>query len=300
MNINYEYYRIFYYVAKYKNLTIAAKELNNNQPNISRVIRLLEQELGCKLILRKSRGIELTPEGENLYFYVSNGIKQFDTAEAEISSISTLKQGTITVGVSETAAYMVLLPALKIFKEKYPDIKIKLLSHNTSTALDLAKQGLVDFSITSLHSPVESPLISTVISEYTDLLIGGPSYKNYTKPLSLEDISKLPIISLASNSDTYSYYDTIFREQGLSYYPQYEVETTSQLYPMITYDLGVAFIPPIYVQKALKQNLVYKLNLSKELPPRSICIVENKSRYTNIAAEKLKKYCMTPGEYTAF
>ena len=61
MNINYEYYRIFYHVAKYKNLTQAAEALRSNQPNVSRTIKLMEHEFGCNLIVRSNRGVSLTP-----------------------------------------------------------------------------------------------------------------------------------------------------------------------------------------------------------------------------------------------
>lgn len=47
MNINYDYYRIFYFVAKYGNISQAAKLLLNNQPNLTRTIKNLESELGC-------------------------------------------------------------------------------------------------------------------------------------------------------------------------------------------------------------------------------------------------------------
>lgn len=49
MNINYDYYRIFYFVAKYGNISQAAKLLLNNQPNLTRTIKNLESELGCPL-----------------------------------------------------------------------------------------------------------------------------------------------------------------------------------------------------------------------------------------------------------
>ena len=64
---------IFYYVAEYKNLTQAAKVLHNSQPNISRTIKLLENEIGCSLLIRSNRGISLTPEGKKLYFHVKEG-----------------------------------------------------------------------------------------------------------------------------------------------------------------------------------------------------------------------------------
>lgn len=45
MNVNFEYYKIFYYVAKYKNFTKAAHALNNSQPNVTRAMNCLEHEL---------------------------------------------------------------------------------------------------------------------------------------------------------------------------------------------------------------------------------------------------------------
>ena len=66
MYISYDYYRIFYYVAKYGNVSQAAKLLLNNQPNMTRTIKKLEAELGCPLFLRSKKGMKLTPEGESL------------------------------------------------------------------------------------------------------------------------------------------------------------------------------------------------------------------------------------------
>ena len=51
MSVNFEYYKIFYYVAKYKSITQAASLLYSSQPSISRMIKILEQELGCTLFI---------------------------------------------------------------------------------------------------------------------------------------------------------------------------------------------------------------------------------------------------------
>lgn len=66
MIINYDYYKIFYYVAKYKSFTQAANVLYNNQPNITRSIKNLERDLNCTLFIRNNRMVSLTPEGEKL------------------------------------------------------------------------------------------------------------------------------------------------------------------------------------------------------------------------------------------
>ena len=64
MNISYDYYKIFYYVAKSGSVSRAAKLLLNNQPNLTRTIKNLEGQLGCPLFLRTNRGMKLTDEGE--------------------------------------------------------------------------------------------------------------------------------------------------------------------------------------------------------------------------------------------
>ena len=64
MEVTYDYYRIFYYAAKYKSFSQAATILMSNQPNVTRAIHNLESQLGCRLFIRSNRGAELTPEGE--------------------------------------------------------------------------------------------------------------------------------------------------------------------------------------------------------------------------------------------
>lgn len=57
-----DYYRIFYYVARYKSFSNAAEMLGSNQPNITRCMNILENELDCKLLIRSHKGIQLTTE----------------------------------------------------------------------------------------------------------------------------------------------------------------------------------------------------------------------------------------------
>ena len=67
MNISFEYYRIFYVVAKYGNITKAADELMISQPAISKCIKHLEEQLGGQLFIRTKRGVILTDEAKEFY-----------------------------------------------------------------------------------------------------------------------------------------------------------------------------------------------------------------------------------------
>lgn len=76
MDVNFEYYKIFYYVAKYNNFTRAARVLGNSQPNVTRAMNCLEQQLHCTLLVRTNRGVFLTTEGEKLYTHVAAAMEQ--------------------------------------------------------------------------------------------------------------------------------------------------------------------------------------------------------------------------------
>ena len=56
MNVNFEYYKIFYYVAKYGSFTKAARALGSTQPNVTRAMNCLEQQLHNTLFIRTNRG----------------------------------------------------------------------------------------------------------------------------------------------------------------------------------------------------------------------------------------------------
>ena len=102
MNSNFEYYKIFYYVAKYENLTKAATALKTSQPAVTRTIHKLEGELGCRLFTRSKTGMKLTPEGRTFYGYVAAGCAQFFKGENDLSNLISLENGTIYISATET------------------------------------------------------------------------------------------------------------------------------------------------------------------------------------------------------
>lgn len=163
MNISYDYYRVFYYAAKYKSFTGAANALLNNQPNITRMIKRLEEELGCTLFVRQRHGITLTPEGEKLYAHVSVAFEHILSGEEEIARDKSLQSGIVTVATSEIALHCILLPALKNFRKSYPGIRIRIYSQSTPQAIDLLKKGLADLAIVTEPFALPAGLCSKVL-----------------------------------------------------------------------------------------------------------------------------------------
>ena len=115
MYVDWEYYKIFYYVAKYQNFTRAARVLGNNQPNITHAMNRLESQLNCVLFIRSNRGVTLTPEGELLYSRIASAAVQIQDAEEELSATATLEHGAISISTTETALNIYLSEKLRAF-----------------------------------------------------------------------------------------------------------------------------------------------------------------------------------------
>ena len=122
MYVDWEYYKIFYYVAKYRNftkVTKAARVLGSNQPNITHTMNKLEDQLHCVLFIRSNRGVTLTPEGEMLYTRISSAAVQIQDAEEELSASATFEHGAISISATETALNIYLSERLRDFHEQY-------------------------------------------------------------------------------------------------------------------------------------------------------------------------------------
>ena len=290
MNVNFEYYKIFYYVARYHNFTKAAKVLGNSQPNVTRSMNCLEQQLGRILFVRTNRGVQLTRDGEQLYSYVEAAMSQLLTAEDELADGENLTHGSITIGVSETALNIYLLDRLRAFHMAYPGINLKIYNHSTPQAVDEVKNGSIDFAVVTTPADVEAPLKKIVLQSYREIPIGGTTFSSLKKQkLSIAEMRNYPMICLGRETMTFRFYDRIFREHGVELAPDTEAATTDQILPLVKCELGLAFIPELMAREAVKNKEVVKLSLEEKLPDRNVCLVYDCLHPLNEAAKQFKK-----------
>lgn len=290
MSITYDYYRIFYYVAKYHSFTRAAKILMNSQPNITRAMNNLEQELGCRLFQRSHRGVALTPEGEKLFAHVQVAQEHLQAGETEIANAKNLKSGNISIGASEIALHGVLLPVLRQFHLTYPEIHIQVTNHSTPQAVSALKMGMVEVAVVVSPTGVAKPLREDPVMSVQDILIAGPNFSDLRdKVWSFRDISAKPMISLGRNTKTYEFYDGLFAKHGVVLQPDIEVATTDQILPMVRNDLGLGFLPEFFAKEAIERGEVFQIHLKEAIPERSICLVQDSSRPMSAAVRVLQK-----------
>ena len=290
MNVNFEYYRIFYYVAKYSNFTKAAHALNNSQPNITRAMNCLEHEVNCTLFIRTNRGVYLTPEGERLYTRVSAAMMQLQLAEEELSDSVGLEHGSISIGATETALNIYLLDRLKKFHIAYPGVRLKICNHSTPQAIRSVRSGEIDFAVVTTPTDLEAPLKEIQLQSFQEILVGGKTFTALgSQELSLKELEAYPMISLGVETTTYHFYHQLFLSHGVELVPDTEAATTDQILPLVKSELGLAFLPEAMAADAIQKHEVIPITLKDEIPKRYVCMVYDSKRPMSMAAQKLKK-----------
>ena len=104
MDTNLNNYKIFYEVAKCKNITKASNNLYISQPAISQVIKKLEEDLDCILFVRSKKGMELTSIGEKIFTQVESSLNGLNTISELISKEKGLLIGELNIGSGSNIA----------------------------------------------------------------------------------------------------------------------------------------------------------------------------------------------------
>ena len=189
-------YRVFYAVAKNKNITKAAKELFISQPAISKDISKLEANLNCTLFLRTSRGVSLTKEGELLFHHIHSAFSSIEAGEYALKQAQDLKTGQVRIGVSSTLCRYILMPYIKNFIEHYPQISITIECNSTYQTIQLLQDKKVDIGFIC-KTDIEKSFTYREIQTIQDTFIATKSYLTHLESLINEEnpsIDSLPFL----------------------------------------------------------------------------------------------------------
>ncbi len=290
MQISWEWYRVFYYAARYGNFSRAAEVMLSDQPNVTRTVRNLEAALGCQLFVRSNRGCTLTPEGAKLFSAVEAAHERIEDGEYELSRDRSLEAGVITVGASETALHELLIDAIRRFHSHYPGIRVRIFNHSTPQAVAALHDGLVDLAVVSTPTAVRPPITERGLSVFRECAVAGAQLSDLRgRTLSLSELSQYPLIMLGRGTMTYEFYTELFSRSGVELRADIEAATTDQVLPMVAAGLGIGFLPVSFAQPGIASGEVFELKLSFTIPERRICLLKRSDMPLSIAARELEK-----------
>lgn len=293
MNVSFEYYKVFYHVARLGGITLAARALFLSQPAVSKSVRQLERLLGCELFFRTHTGMELTPEGEALYQHIAQACEQIAIGEKKIQAMLDLDGGSINIGSSDMIMHAFLLPYLERFHTTYPKIRITTVTLSTHETLAALRAQKIDVGV--VFSPVakSEDVALRQVCTIQDMFIAGKPFRHLqASVLSLADIVALPIVCPSKDTSTRQYLDAFFHARGLVLEPEFELATTVLIVPFVERGLGVGITVRRFAEPSLRDGTIFEVRTEEPLPQRSISVATRKKGQLSHAAREFFR-CLT-------
>ena len=291
MNVNLEYYKIFYYVATELSITGAAKKLNISQPAVSQAVKQLEQGLGIELFTRRAKGVSLTHAGTLLYSYVKDGYETILSGERQLAKMMNLETGEVRIGASDMTLQFYLLPYLEQFHQLYPDIKVTVTNAPTPQTIDHLQQGRIDFGVVTKPLNIDSTnsQFNVLTVRYVqDVFVAGEKFRYLqNQELDYKRLEDLPLICLEGNTSTRSYVEHFLKLKDVKLRPEFELATSDMIIQFAVRNLGIGCVVKDFANDPISTGGLFELTFKEKIPGREMCLIIDKRSTMSVAATKI-------------
>mgnify|MGYP005878382075 FL=1 len=207
--------KVFETVARRLSFTRASEELFITQPAVTRHIRELEQQFGCRLFKRSGRKVALTEEGEKLLVPARRILKEYALLNEVMAGDSSRLQGYLHMGASTTLTQYVLPPILALFHRMYPDIRVDLMDGNTecieaAVVGEVVQLGLIEGS--GEHADLH---YRSFIRDEIVLVTAASNPALVRREWTVEQLRELPLVLREAGSGTQAVVRKALGEKGI-------------------------------------------------------------------------------------
>lgn len=275
-NIDFELYKVFYYVAKNKNLSKAANDLFISQPAISQSVKKLEEELGVKLFYRTKTGMNLTEDGETLYNYLKRPIECLNNGKRYLLNEKNNNTTTIRIGSSTTLIKYSLIPVLKIFKDEFPNVNFEIVQGITSNLIEMLDNDLLDIVLLSINQVNKNDKRVIIIEEAQDVFCYKKEAFNFNKTFSMNELNELPLLLQSEVSTSRKFLDDLAAKEHVILKSKYDIASYALVLDFLKEGLGVGFVNYNHVKDDIEKKKLAILRTNFKIPTRKIGICINK------------------------
>lgn len=256
---NYNDLYLFMMVVQEGSFTAAAQRLGLAQSGIGRSVRELEQRLGLQLLVRTTRKLSLTQAGEQLYQTVQSGFDALDSGLATLAYYRNTPSGTVRINASQHAIDQVLLPKLAVFKQRYPDIRLELISE--SRFVDIIAERF-DAGV-RLGPEVGSGMVAVRITPDMEMaIVGTPEhFRRYGFPQTPADLVIHPCITYQFGDGSVYAWELSLDDKKITHQPQGQwVFADSYMEAKAArLGLGLAYVPEELVRDDLERGTLIRV-----------------------------------------
>ncbi len=234
-------------------MTAAADKLYLTQPAVSQQMKNLEDELGVELIVRGSKQIKMTAQGEVLYEHAKKILSLVQQTEISIKSVGAQLRGELRIGTLNSIGLHLMSPVVSRLLKYNPDFKIKVDYATGDALIESYKKGELDILVlpeVEKHFKVTLPdSKSQVLFQEEMWLVGSGKDEFYPPQLNLAEIKKIPYVHFAKE---FPEFDQLLKDRVGTLQSVFESSNVGTLKRVVENGLGIGFLPSHSIRKQVR------------------------------------------------
>ncbi|EOP52759.1 hypothetical protein IKQ_02857 [Bacillus cereus VDM053] len=280
--MNFFQLEVFLKVVENGSFTRAGDQIGLTQSGVSHNITALETELGVNLLKRGRNGVSLTTAGEYIIPHIRAIIENMAHIEQKVAAVNGMEMGKLSIGSfpSFTARFIPFL--YSIYKEKFPNIEIRLYEGGYDEIIKWVEEGTVDFGFAAL--PVKNVEFIHLLNDPLSAVIYEDHHFEKNSIINLEDFIGESFIMLRSGCETLI--EEKFRKANIKPSISYDIKDNQTVLSMVAGKLGITIMPRLAVPEELKD--IRSLPLNPEIF-REIGLVKKSAKELTPAATEFSK-----------
>ncbi len=277
----------FVAVARAKNFTRAAEELNLSQSALSRSVKKLEDQLGQPLFERKPREVVLTDLGELLLDRAKEILKLVEDTVSLLSEAG--RHGRIRLGAIPTIAPYFLPALLRGFAERHPDISMVVLEDTTDNLIRRCSHGEIDLAILALPIIAKYLEIEALFDEELLLVVPDGHPLATREEITAEAVEPFPFVLLNEAHCLSDNIASFCRQQSVQPVTVERISQLATVQELVALGHGVSIVPQMARCLDDSERRVYR-SFTTGKPIRTIAMMWNPYRYQSKWVKALREF----------
>ncbi|OUD15548.1 LysR family transcriptional regulator [Thioflexithrix psekupsensis] len=294
--------QVFHTVARLLSFTKAAEALHMTQPAVTFQVRQLEEHFNTRLFDRTHNRITLTEIGQLVYDYAERIFDLYSQMDNAVKEMTGDVSGILLIGASTTIAEYMLPALLGDFKNRYPEVIIRLRVANTDEIVSMVENNLIDLGV--VEAPVHNKSLAVELCRM-DQLVGIVPVRHplaAKESVTVDELARYPFIFREEGSGTREVITEYFAAAQLSLFDLniiMELGSSEAIKGAVTSGMGVSILSRATIQKELQLGTLKSVELEPKLE-RPFSFVHQKQKFRLRTMEELlnfaRHYCQTHPE----
>lgn len=288
MNITIKQMRAFVAVAKTQSFTEACEAVHLSQPALSIAIKNLEEEVGGQLLMRTTRTLALTAEGEAFLPTAQRLLADWDNALEEVHNRFALRRGKVALAAMPSFALNQLPRAIMAYRQNYPQINVAIHDVIAEDVIEMVRSGRVEVGVGFDPGETEDLRFEPLFEDQLVAVIPKEHPLLVHERITWSQLLEGDFMALQRPSSIRLLMEQQLEERGINLSVQFEAHQLATVGRMVATGVVVGAVPSLCIRQ-MQELGAHCRELVEPVVSRQVGIITRRRYSLSLAAQGMVK-----------